>query len=202
MPLVKQADGSFELTIHIPRLSDDKIFYKYMVDGEWLVSPNQKVAKDDGGIDSNVLEPQDVFVADSGVASGSRIPEAGGLLAATGVTGTTTAAAAPFGDPNSTVMPSTELHQQYASVKRSQYKAKEKKKATEAAATGLIPNRTTTEPIGAGGVITATEAPARLISRLRSALPRPADVIVISLFVFSYLSFFILFYRMLYENPA
>lgn len=97
----------------IPETSEDKIFYKYIVDSEWLVSPTQRVAKDAGGIDNNILEPQDVFVADSGVATGSKIPEAGGLLAASAVTGV--AAATSSKDVKTTVMPSTELQQQSVS---------------------------------------------------------------------------------------
>lgn len=83
LPLVQQADGSFALTV--PLTADKLILYKYVVDGEWLVNHEQKVGKDDNGIDNNILESEDLFIA----SSGSQIPEAGGLIAAPGSFSTT-----------------------------------------------------------------------------------------------------------------
>lgn len=91
--MVKQADGSFELTVPLP--SDATVLYKYVVDGEWLTNSDQKLAEDETGNVNNVLEAAD-FAAES---TGSKIPEAGGL------------AVAPAGTVNTTVMPSTEGQQ-------------------------------------------------------------------------------------------
>lgn len=74
MPLVQLPDGLFEVTV--PLKAQDKIMYKYIVDGEWLVLPTQRVCRDEHGIDNNYIESSDLV--DSS-ASGSRIPEAGGL---------------------------------------------------------------------------------------------------------------------------
>ncbi|KAK6205102.1 regulation of G-protein function [Scheffersomyces amazonensis] len=104
-PLVKETDGSFSLTVPLPK-SSEPILYKYVVDGEWLVSSTQRISKDESGNENNVLEESDLVEAKS---SGSAIPEAGGLVAATGVGAAAVAAAAtPKDDVKTTVLPSTE----------------------------------------------------------------------------------------------
>lgn len=80
--MVKQADGSFELTVPFPA-SSEKLLYKYVVDGEWQVAPHDRIEKDDSGIENNVLESSDF----NGLSSGSAIPESGGLPVATGAAG-------------------------------------------------------------------------------------------------------------------
>lgn len=75
MYLVKQADGSFELTVPLPE-DKGKLLYKYVVDGEWKVSSSERKTTDENGIENNVLEKGDlVSIKDAGI----RIPEAGGL---------------------------------------------------------------------------------------------------------------------------
>lgn len=94
--LVKQSDGSFELTVPLPIL-DDRILYKYIVDGEWQTSATEKVVADESGIENNYLSSKDLVVSKS---SGTRIPESGGLFVAGGNS--------KKGDVNTTVLPSTE----------------------------------------------------------------------------------------------
>ena len=94
--MVKQADGSFELTVPLPT-HNDEILYKYIVDGQWKVSPTEKVVKDESGIENNYVDANDLFVSHD---AGSRIPESGGMFVAGNQS--------KKGDLNTTVMPSTE----------------------------------------------------------------------------------------------
>lgn len=110
LPLVKQVDGSYELTV--PLLANETILYKYVVDGEWLVNQSQHVTRDGSGIENNSLEANDLVAASS---TQSKIPEAGGLSVADQATATAAATAATDGSQSSdlktTVMPSTEGQQ-------------------------------------------------------------------------------------------
>lgn len=94
--MVKQADGSFELTVPLPT-HNDEILYKYIVDGQWKVSPTEKVVKDESGIENNYVDANDLFVSHD---AGSRIPESGGMFVAGNQS--------KKGDLNTTVMPSRE----------------------------------------------------------------------------------------------
>lgn len=94
MFLVKHADGSFSLTVPLPH--NEPIAYKYVVDGEWQVSPDERILTDENGNQNNVLEPEDLIIVEH---SGPAIPESGGLPAST---------KKEAGDVNYTVMPSTE----------------------------------------------------------------------------------------------
>lgn len=94
MPLVKQVDGSFELTVPLPK--DKEILYKYVVDGEWLVNGAESKGNDENGIENNVLS---VSALSALAAEGSKIPEAAGLPVITP------------GTVNTTVMPKEELKQ-------------------------------------------------------------------------------------------
>ena len=79
LPLVKQVDGSFELTVPLPTNSD--ILYKYVVDSEWLIKTKEAKTTDDNGIENNLLSAS----ALSSLASEkSKIPESGGLPVALG----------------------------------------------------------------------------------------------------------------------
>lgn len=102
-PLVKQTDGSFELTV--PLDTSKEVLYKYVVDGEWTVNDKQKTVSDDSGIKNNVLELSAVSASKG--RTESRIPEAGGLAAAA-VAGSS---ASNNKDLKTTVMPSTEGQQ-------------------------------------------------------------------------------------------
>lgn len=84
VPLVKQADGSH--TITVPLKFDDehkKVFFKYIVDGEWLTSKDYKKEFDNNGFENNFVEVSDVrdLLKDHTKGIGSRIPESGGLMA-------------------------------------------------------------------------------------------------------------------------
>ncbi|RKP31493.1 hypothetical protein METBISCDRAFT_22372 [Metschnikowia bicuspidata] len=79
LPLVKQVDGSFELTVPLPTNSD--ILYKYVVDSEWLINSDEAKITDDNGIENNLLFAS----ALSPLASENpKIPESGGLPVALG----------------------------------------------------------------------------------------------------------------------
>lgn len=103
MALVKQADGSFELTVPLPHILDE-LLYKYVVDGEWLVADHETVTIDDEGNENNVLKASDLVAAQ---VQGSRIPEAGGLP----VTSTSATGAIVGNDLKATVMPKEEPQQ-------------------------------------------------------------------------------------------
>lgn len=102
--MVKQADGSFELTVPLPS-SDETLLYKYVVDGEWVVSQSQKITKDESGNENNVIDKDDLVSAS---AKGSIIPESG-LPIAAGAGATAAGAAAVGGsDLKTTVLPKEE----------------------------------------------------------------------------------------------
>ena len=161
--LVKQANGSFELTVPLPS-SSGKLLYKYVVDGEWKLSPDDRIEKDESGIENNVLEESDFTTA----SKGSAIPEAGGLAYTPAAQGEAKATVMPTSEPkqhsvagepgihvptdpealaafstvrdvdakalNERELTPEEKKKQKKKVKRSQYKAKKKNKAAAAGA--------------------------------------------------------------------
>lgn len=78
-----------------------------MVDGEWLINEHEALGHDEGGNVNNVLNTADLVETAS---TGSKIPEAGGLTAATAGIGAAVAGAASAvgGAFSTTVMPSSE----------------------------------------------------------------------------------------------
>lgn len=102
--LVKQADGSFELNVPLDRSSE--VLYKYVVDGDWTTSKDQKTTSDSSGHTNNVLEP---VKAKDYKGTTSRIPEAGGIGAAV-AQGSSATASSHAGDKDlkTTVLPSSE----------------------------------------------------------------------------------------------
>lgn len=160
--MVKQANGSFELTVPLPSATG-KILYKYVVDGEWKLSSDDRIEKDESGIENNVLEEHDLKTA----SKGSAIPEAGGLAYTPAATGEAKATVMPTSEPhhasvagepgihipkdpealaafgtvrdvdakalNEPELTAEERKKQKKKVKRSQYKAKKKKRAAGAA---------------------------------------------------------------------
>ena len=96
MPLVKQADGSFELSVPFT-LTKEKLLYKYVVDGEWLVSKTHHITNDDAGNENNYISKDELTTT----SSSAKIPEAGGLAAA--VVGSKA-----VNDVKTTVMPTEE----------------------------------------------------------------------------------------------
>lgn len=112
MPLVKQADGSFELTVPLP--TTEPVLYKYVVDGDWLVNQSQAIARDGNGIENNSWDPSEYVTATS---AESKIPEAGGLPVAVAAVKAAVESASPdvkesaSSDLKTTVMPSTEAQQ-------------------------------------------------------------------------------------------
>ena len=59
MSLVKQLDGSFELTTPLP-FDEDVLLYKFVVDGKFKVSDKYPVTKDAKGFDTNYLNLKDL----------------------------------------------------------------------------------------------------------------------------------------------
>lgn len=163
MPLVKQADGSFELTVPLPTSKD--ILYKYVVDGEWLVSDNESKGKDENGIENNLLSVATI----SSLSKGTKIPESGGLPVGTGSAKTTVM---PREDPKQVTLGEPgifipkepeelaafatvrdvgcktrneepaltheEKQKQKKKLKRTQYKARQKQKKAAAAAAATV----------------------------------------------------------------
>lgn len=92
-PLVKQKDNSFELTV--PLDLSEPVYFKYVVDGEWLVNSDQDTTHNEEGIRNNIVSKK--HLENSSKKQGSRIPEAGGLAAKSGEKA-----------PKPTVLPSSE----------------------------------------------------------------------------------------------
>ncbi|EGW32629.1 uncharacterized protein SPAPADRAFT_61690 [Spathaspora passalidarum NRRL Y-27907] len=74
IPLVKQADGSFSLEVPFAS-STEPILYKYVVDGVWQASQDEKITKDDSGIENNILDVDDLKALST--KAKSIIPESG-----------------------------------------------------------------------------------------------------------------------------
>ncbi|KAK9452371.1 uncharacterized protein V1518DRAFT_411071 [Limtongia smithiae] len=70
-PLVQIVDGSWAVSIPLP--SDQKIFYKYVVNDVWLTDPFAKIEVDADGVANNVLDLEDIATASA--KSASFIPE-------------------------------------------------------------------------------------------------------------------------------
>ncbi|KAL3229241.1 Cruciform DNA-recognizing protein 1 [Nakaseomyces bracarensis] len=84
VPLVRQADGSHTITVPLKFDKDhQKVFFKFIVDGEWLISNEYKKEFDNNGFENNFVEVADVrdLLKDQTKGMGSRIPESGGLMA-------------------------------------------------------------------------------------------------------------------------
>ncbi|KAK8241328.1 hypothetical protein IWZ00DRAFT_65783 [Phyllosticta capitalensis] len=57
--LDKQPDGAFEKTVHLPA-NDEKVQYKFVVDGNWVTNQSAPQEDDGHGIYNNVLYPSDL----------------------------------------------------------------------------------------------------------------------------------------------
>lgn len=93
IPLVKTSSGSFEISVPFtepPENEDDRIYFKFIVDGDWTVSDEYEKASDGCGFENNYIHIRDIIAADKLNKSGVKIPEAGGLPAATTTLNTTT----------------------------------------------------------------------------------------------------------------
>ncbi|RCK63903.1 hypothetical protein Cantr_10832 [Candida viswanathii] len=121
LPLVKQTDGSFSLEVPLPGETDD-ITYKYVVDGEWKVNPEEATTKDDAGNENNVIVKEQLheltampgaFVPESGLAAATATG-AGVAGAAGAAAGASSNSAPADGELKTTVMPKEEPH--HASV--------------------------------------------------------------------------------------
>lgn len=98
------------------RVQNEPILYKYVVDGEWRVNPDEKITKDFEGNENNVLDPEDLKELVS--IPGSLIPESG-LIYNNSTTKDVEAndlnrdatVSSSQGDYKTTVMPKEEPHQ-------------------------------------------------------------------------------------------
>ncbi|CAM9018167.1 unnamed protein product [Wickerhamomyces anomalus] len=81
LPLVKTSKGDFEITLPLKQEDDDKILFKFIVDGNWTTSKDYETINDNGN-ENNVLYLKNLSqVEESKSSGGSKIPEAGGLAA-------------------------------------------------------------------------------------------------------------------------
>lgn len=82
LPLVKTSSGSFEITLPLPKPQqpddDDKIYFKFIVDGDWTVSDDYDKESDGCGFENNFIDVTKETSTRS-VGNETRIPEAGGL---------------------------------------------------------------------------------------------------------------------------
>ncbi|CCH43461.1 hypothetical protein BN7_3011 [Wickerhamomyces ciferrii] len=117
LPLVKTSKGDFEITLPLKKeqQQDDKVEFKFIVDGNWTTNDSYETIDDNGNL-NNVIYLKNLVESNS---KGSKIPEAGGLTA--GIAGAVGAGAAALGlsstskdkdtsskDVNTTVLPSQE----------------------------------------------------------------------------------------------
>lgn len=79
LPLIKNPDGSFQITAPLSIDKDQKILYKYVVDDEWCIDTTGKTVPDETGILNNFVEKDDLIVLNVKNA----IPEAAGLTTTT-----------------------------------------------------------------------------------------------------------------------
>lgn len=81
LPLIKQNDGNFELEVPLPT-NEEKVEFKFVVDGEWKVSDDYWTVVDDLGNVNNYVEVGESGVKskgvdDRGVVGKTIIPESG-----------------------------------------------------------------------------------------------------------------------------
>ncbi|KAH3679998.1 hypothetical protein WICPIJ_008474 [Wickerhamomyces pijperi] len=107
LPLVRTSSGAFELTLplSLTQLENDQLVFKFIVDGQWVTSPDYKSIQDEHGNSNNILSVTELSSTQASTNQASaKIPEAGGL-------------AVPLqksskGDFNTTVLPSEEGKQE------------------------------------------------------------------------------------------
>ncbi|KAK5780931.1 hypothetical protein RI543_001318 [Arxiozyma heterogenica] len=104
IPLVKLSSGSFEISVPFtepPEDEDDTIYFKFIVDGDWTVSDEYAKTSDGCGFENNYIRIRDIIATNKLIKNKVKIPEAGGLTAAT--TNTTTSQNAKADSNNNTV---------------------------------------------------------------------------------------------------
>lgn len=117
LPLVKTSTGDFSITLPLKQEGDDdKVLFKFIVDGNWTTSEDYESFEDGGNV-NNVLYLKNLGEVDNKTSS-SKIPEAGGLAAAsipiagaagaTAVASGTTTTSKDEKDYKPTVLPSNE----------------------------------------------------------------------------------------------
>ncbi|CAR21647.1 Mdg1p [Lachancea thermotolerans CBS 6340] len=79
LPLVKSPRGDFAITMPIPPSSKNKFHFKFIVDGQWMVSDNYDVDHSSEGIENNFLVVSSLPTPSSNkaAAAGGKIPEIG-----------------------------------------------------------------------------------------------------------------------------
>ena len=83
LPLVKTSSGSFEITTPLPepKAEDNgKIYFKFIVDGDWTVSDNYDKESDGTGFENNFINVTEIKAKNESTHT-TKIPEAGGLPA-------------------------------------------------------------------------------------------------------------------------
>ncbi|GMF87767.1 unnamed protein product [[Candida] boidinii] len=85
LPLLKQTDGSFEITYPIDLKNydsssnpEEKIYFKFIVDGDWKTSDSFEIETDDSDNSNNVIYYKDL-VSIKDTSKEAIIPESAGL---------------------------------------------------------------------------------------------------------------------------
>lgn len=81
LPLVKTSSGDFEITLPLKQEDDDKVLFKFIVDGNWTTSKDYETFNDAGN-ENNVLYLKNLSQVSENKSS--KIPEAGGLAVGAG----------------------------------------------------------------------------------------------------------------------
>ncbi|CAI4049720.1 Mdg1p SKDI_14G1520 [Saccharomyces kudriavzevii IFO 1802] len=78
LPMVKDSSGAFEITLPVKFDSpDSKLFFKFIVDGQWLPSKDYKVTSDEAA-ENNFITKEDI-TQQYGNSTGMLVPESAGL---------------------------------------------------------------------------------------------------------------------------
>lgn len=83
LPLLRSSSGAFELTFPVKIPADkDRVFFKFIVDGNWVTSDAYSKGSDANGIENNFISKSEALALSENPV-GTKIPEAGGLACAT-----------------------------------------------------------------------------------------------------------------------
>lgn len=83
LPLLRSSSGAFELTFPVKIPADkDRVFFKFIVDGNWVTSDAYSKGSDANGIENNFVSKSEALALSENPV-GTKIPEAGGLACAT-----------------------------------------------------------------------------------------------------------------------
>lgn len=83
LPLLQTSSGDFELTFPVKVPADkDRVFFKFIVDGNWVTSDAYSKGFDENGIENNFISKSEAQTLNENPVA-AKIPEAGGLTCST-----------------------------------------------------------------------------------------------------------------------